>query len=142
MSHLKLCAKSKGVAPDRLVQLMRESKRSSPSVTDSAASSGMLEINSSSRMERGGEGEGGGEPVQARRSKRLMGQSGKGGKEGKRVETATTTLPKEDEDFAMPPPVSRPVGRRGRKRKRDNLQDKLVPCFCILHFCSLITSNN
>ena len=121
MTHLKLCAKSKGIAPDRLVQLMRESKM------DSAANSGMQEGASSSRVEQGGgEGE---RPLQARRSKRLVGQSRKGGKEGKGAETATTTLPKEDEDFAMPPPVSHPVGRRGRKRKRDNLQDKLVPHF-------------
>ena len=118
MTHLKLCAKSKGVAPDRLVQLMRESKM------DSAANSVMQESGSSSRVEQGGgEGE---KPLQARRSKRLVGQSRK---VGKGAETTTTTLPKEDEDFAMPPPVSRPVGRRGRKRKRDNLQDKLVPHF-------------
>ena len=121
MTHLKLCAKSKRVAPDRLVQLMRESK------TDSATNSGVQESGPSSRVERGGgEGE---KPLQTRRSKRLVGQSRKGGKEGKRAETTTTTLPKEDEDFAMPPPVSHPVGRRGRKRKRDNLQDKLVPHF-------------
>jgi hypothetical protein len=126
MTHLKSCAKSKGVAPDRLVQLMRDSKRSSSAVVVSEASSGMEGSSSSSRMEGEGEGEGGGrggEPLRARRSKRLV---GKGGKEGKGVESATTVSPKEDEDFAMPPPVSRPAARRGRKRKRDNLQDKLV----------------
>ena len=130
MTHMKLCAKSKGVAPDRLVQLMRESKKTDPAVMDNAATSGAQEstCSSSSRME-GGEGEGErGELLQARRSKRLVGQSGKGGSQGKGVE-ATTILPRGDEDFAMPPPVSRPAGRKGRKRKRDNLQDKLVPCF-------------
>ena len=128
MTHMKSCAKSKGIAPDRLVQMMRESKKTttSPAVTDSAASSGMRESSSSSSRMEGGEGERG-EPFQARRSKRLVGQSGKGGKQSKGVDT-TAILSREDEDFTVPPPMSRPTGRRGQKRKRDNLQDELVPC--------------
>ena len=126
---MKSCAKSKGVAPDRLVQLMRESKKSGPAVMDSAASSGVQKSSSSSRTEGEGEGERE-EPLQARRSKRLVGQSGKGGKQGKRL-GATTIMSREDEDFAVPPPVSRPAGRKGRKRKRDNLQDKLVHCLLL-----------
>lgn len=131
MTHMKSCAKSKGVAPDILVQMMRESKKTttSPAVTDGAASSGVQESSSSSSRMEGGEGGEGerGEPFQARRSKRLVGQSGKGGKQSKGVDT-TAILSREDEDFTVPPPVSRPTGRRGRKRKRDNLQDELVPC--------------
>lgn len=127
MTHMKSCAKSKGVTPDRLVQLMRESKKTSSAVMDSAASSGVQESSSSSRTEGEGEGERR-EPLQTRRSKRLADQSGKGWKQGKGLE-ATSVLSREDEDFTMPPPVGRPAaaGRRGRKRKRDNLQDKLVP---------------
>ena len=137
MTHVKSCAKSKGVAPDRLVQLMRESKKTSPAIMDSAASSGVQESSSSSRMEGEGEGERG-EPLQTRRSKRLVDQSGKGGKQGKGL-AATSILSREDEDFAMPHPVGHPAGSRGRKRKRDNLQDKLVPYFCnlILYFSAV-----
>ena len=87
--------------PDRLVQLMRESKKTSPAVMDSVASSGVQESSSSSRTVGEGEGERG-EPLQTRRSKRLVDQSGKGGKQGKGLE-ATSILSREDEDFAMPP---------------------------------------
>ena len=125
---MKSCAKSNGVAPDRLVHLMRESKTTSPATVDSTASSGMLESSSSSRLEGEGEGERK-EPLQTRRSKRLIGQRREGRKQDKKSEVITVATGEED-DFAMPPPVSRPAGRRGRKRKRDNFQEKSVPCLC------------
>ena len=104
MSHMKSCAKSKDVDTIRLVQMLRESKENS-----SAQESGP----SSLRLE--GEGEG---HIQTRRSRRLAATQSKtlqsSGNERQGIE---------DEDFTMPPPPG-PPSRRGRKRKRDNLQDK------------------
>ena len=122
MTHIKSCAKAKGIAPDRLVHLVREFKKTNTSVDSTSTSSSNVESGSLSRLEREGERQ---EP---RRSQRLVGQSGERGKQpSKRLEAA---LSGGDDDFTLPPPVSHPTGRRGRKRKRDNLQDKLVPSSC------------
>lgn len=107
MSHMKSCAKSKNVDTARLVQLLRESKEMSSALESGPSSSSRLE---------GEEGEG---RVQTRRSRRLAATQSKS-----LLSSGNTQKGREDEDFTMAPPPSGPPSRRGRKRKRDNLQDK------------------
>ena len=103
MSHMKSCAKSKDVDTARLVQLLRESKENSSAV-ESGPSSLRVEVESEGH-------------VQTRRSRRLLTQS------KTLLSSGSTQQGIEDKDFTMPPPPG-PLSRRGRKRKRDNLQDK------------------
>lgn len=100
---MKSCAKSKGVDTVKLVQLLRESNENSSAVDIGP---------SSLRLEEDKE-----EHVQTRRSRRLATQSKTlqpSGNERQGIE---------DDDFTMPMPPG-PPARRGRKRKRENLQDK------------------
>lgn len=128
---MKSCAKSKGIPLDRLVTLMRESKKDNLSTEDKATcSSGGDGSSSSSSARVEGEGESEGAIIESRRSKRLAGQSvGERKQLSKAVETANVS--RGDNDFTMAPPGSRPTAgkRRGRKRKRNDLQDKLVPLY-------------
>lgn len=105
---MKSCAKSKEIGPDRLVQMLRESKeRQSQSTVDSGRSSTQVEQEREvSHLH------------QTRKQKRSATKT----KEGKQSLGSVSSVRDED-DFAMPPP-SGPVTRRGRKRKRDNLQEK------------------
>ena len=110
MTHMKSCAKSKGVTPEQLLQLMRESREGTSSVEG--------EPSSSSEPQGGTE-----ERIHTRKSKRLAMQS----KNEQQSLQSVLSISRGDDDFTMPPPTGRP-GRRGRKRKRNNLQEELVPC--------------
>ena len=108
-AHMKSCAKSKGVTSERLLQLMRESKESKP----------IMEGEPSTSEQQGGTKEIT-ESAVTRKSKRLATQS-KNGLQSLQTALSTSTG---DDDFTMPPPTSRPGGQRGRKRKRNNLQEE------------------